>query len=135
MISAPSNFNHISHMGPGDGIQIQRLMDLPTTLETAESTPPPTAAMAAAITNPQRAKAMFPTPPLGGANKLTPGGSRLPPHPGPPQRSISHNEVGICCSSICSICREYTLLICFLECLIDFPTGNHLCCCFTVLTF
>ncbi|XP_035704452.1 serine/threonine-protein kinase Genghis Khan isoform X2 [Folsomia candida] len=39
MISAPSNFNHISHMGPGDGIQIQRLMDLPTTLETADSTP------------------------------------------------------------------------------------------------
>jgi len=37
MISAPSNFNHISHMGPGDGIQIQRLMDLPTTLETADS--------------------------------------------------------------------------------------------------
>merc|ERR1719220_1429554 len=36
LISAPSNFNHISHMGPGDGIQIQRLMDLPTTLETAE---------------------------------------------------------------------------------------------------
>ena len=36
MISAPSNFNHISHMGPGDGIQIQRLMDLPTTLETAD---------------------------------------------------------------------------------------------------
>lgn len=25
--------------GPGDGIQIQRLMDLPTTLETADSTP------------------------------------------------------------------------------------------------
>ena len=23
-------------MGPGDGIQIQRLMDLPTTLETAD---------------------------------------------------------------------------------------------------
>ena len=36
MISAPSNFNHISHMGPGDGIQIQRLLDLPTTLETAD---------------------------------------------------------------------------------------------------
>ena len=36
MISAPSNFNHITHMGPGDGIQIQRLMDLPTTLETAD---------------------------------------------------------------------------------------------------
>ena len=29
MISAPSNFNHISHMGPGDGIQMQRLLDLP----------------------------------------------------------------------------------------------------------
>lgn len=38
MISAPSNFNHISHMGPGDGIQNQRLLDLPTTLETAEHT-------------------------------------------------------------------------------------------------
>ncbi|XP_046676035.1 serine/threonine-protein kinase Genghis Khan isoform X4 [Homalodisca vitripennis] len=36
MISAPTNFNHISHMGPGDGIQIQRLLDLPTTLETAD---------------------------------------------------------------------------------------------------
>lgn len=37
MISAPSNFNHISHMGPGEGIQIQRLIDLPTTLETADT--------------------------------------------------------------------------------------------------
>lgn len=37
MISAPTNFNHISHMGPGDGIQIQRLLDLPTTLETADT--------------------------------------------------------------------------------------------------
>lgn len=37
MISAPTNFNHISHMGPGDGIQIQRLLDLPTTIETADS--------------------------------------------------------------------------------------------------
>ena len=34
-------------MGPGDGIQIQRLMDLPTTLETAEpgDRGPPGAAM------------------------------------------------------------------------------------------
>ncbi|XP_054256943.1 serine/threonine-protein kinase MRCK alpha-like isoform X2 [Macrosteles quadrilineatus] len=39
MISAPTNFNHISHMGPGDGIQIQRLLDLPTTLETADQQP------------------------------------------------------------------------------------------------
>uniref|UniRef100_A0A034WNK9 non-specific serine/threonine protein kinase n=1 Tax=Bactrocera dorsalis TaxID=27457 RepID=A0A034WNK9_BACDO len=36
MISAPTNFNHISHMGPGDGIQNQRLLDLPTTIETAD---------------------------------------------------------------------------------------------------
>lgn len=36
MISAPTNFNHISHMGPGDGIQNQRLLDLPTTVETAD---------------------------------------------------------------------------------------------------
>lgn len=40
IISAPTNFNHISHMGPGDGIQIQRLLDLPTTVETADSLPP-----------------------------------------------------------------------------------------------
>ncbi|XP_058807394.1 serine/threonine-protein kinase Genghis Khan isoform X2 [Phymastichus coffea] len=36
MISAPTNFNHITHMGPGNGIQVQRLLDLPTTLETAD---------------------------------------------------------------------------------------------------
>ncbi|XP_037073228.1 serine/threonine-protein kinase Genghis Khan-like, partial [Pollicipes pollicipes] len=48
MISLPSNFNHVSHMGPGDGIQIQRLMDLPTTLETADQAPPAAAAAAAA---------------------------------------------------------------------------------------
>ncbi|XP_015923489.1 serine/threonine-protein kinase Genghis Khan isoform X7 [Parasteatoda tepidariorum] len=29
MISAPTNFNHVSHMGPGEGIQLQKLMDLP----------------------------------------------------------------------------------------------------------
>ncbi|CAH2061816.1 unnamed protein product, partial [Iphiclides podalirius] len=36
LISAPSNFAHVSHMGPGDGIRSQRLLDLPTTLETAD---------------------------------------------------------------------------------------------------
>ncbi|XP_043483679.1 serine/threonine-protein kinase Genghis Khan [Leptopilina heterotoma] len=39
MISAPTNFNHISHMGPGNGIK--HLLDLPTTLETADQPPPP----------------------------------------------------------------------------------------------
>lgn len=100
MISAPSNFNHISHMGPGDGIQIQRLMDLPTTLETADST--------ASISNPiissplqaqqpgntqQRVKSMISQSPASSTNsgKLP---SRLPSASSihHPQRSISHNE-------------------------------------------
>ncbi|CAB3256072.1 unnamed protein product [Arctia plantaginis] len=36
LISAPTNFAHLSHMGPGDGIRSQRLLDLPTTVETAD---------------------------------------------------------------------------------------------------
>ncbi|ENN78391.1 hypothetical protein YQE_05191, partial [Dendroctonus ponderosae] len=32
LISAPTNFNHISHVGPGDSIQQQRLIDLTTSL-------------------------------------------------------------------------------------------------------
>ncbi|KAM3968676.1 serine/threonine-protein kinase gek [Aphomia sociella] len=39
LISAPTNFAHLSHMGPGDGIRSQRLLDLPTTLETADELP------------------------------------------------------------------------------------------------
>ena len=98
LISAPSNFNHISHMGPGDGIQIQRLMDLPTTLETAEQadghgragaagaagsqSPLSSASQASSQQQPQQAgrvKSMLPpAPPM--ASKL-------------PQRSVSHNEV------------------------------------------
>ncbi|XP_026746252.1 serine/threonine-protein kinase Genghis Khan isoform X2 [Trichoplusia ni] len=39
LISAPTNFAHLSHMGPGDGIRSQRLLDLPTTLETADDAP------------------------------------------------------------------------------------------------
>lgn len=85
MISAPSNFNHITHMGPGDGIQIQRLMDLPTTLETAEQGQ--TQAVAAQPVH--RVKSMFQQ----STGKLTP--PRLPAHPPPPQRSISHSETGM----------------------------------------
>merc|ERR1719436_1466916 len=59
MISAPSNFNHITHMGPGDGIQIQRLMDLPTTLETADQTPHGTVTPVAGSQPVQRVKSMF----------------------------------------------------------------------------
>ena len=32
LISAPTNFNHISHMGPGDGFQI--IKDLPVVSES-----------------------------------------------------------------------------------------------------
>ena len=97
MISAPSNFNHISHMGPGDGIQIQRLMDLPTTLETADTVSNPI------ISSPLQAQQ--PNPPPGSVRvksmiQQSPGGklpSRLPSaHPAHPQRSISHNEVSFC---------------------------------------
>ena len=37
LISGPTNFNHISHMGPGESIASQHLVDLPTTLETADT--------------------------------------------------------------------------------------------------
>lgn len=36
LISGPSNFNHISHMGPGDGLQILR--DLPVVSITTNLT-------------------------------------------------------------------------------------------------
>ncbi|XP_025830500.1 serine/threonine-protein kinase Genghis Khan isoform X3 [Agrilus planipennis] len=40
LISAPTNFNHISHMGPGEGIQKQRLIDLTTNLvDSSEPNP------------------------------------------------------------------------------------------------
>ena len=102
MISAPSNFNHISHMGPGDGIQIQRLMDLPTTLETADSSASsggnpiissPLQAQQPGNTQ-QRVKSMISQSPASSTNsgKLP---SRLPSASSihHPQRSISHNEV------------------------------------------
>lgn len=95
LISAPSNFNHISHMGPGDGIQIQRLMDLPTTLETAEQSATLSSSSQSSLSSSaqqmqqqgvHRVKSMFQQ----STGKLPP---RLPSHPAPPQRSISHNEV------------------------------------------
>ncbi|CAG9761230.1 unnamed protein product [Ceutorhynchus assimilis] len=41
LISAPTNFNHISHVGPGDSIQQQRLIDLTTSLPTKQAPLPP----------------------------------------------------------------------------------------------
>lgn len=40
LISAPTNFNHISHMGPGEGIQKQRLIDLATTISSVDQPQP-----------------------------------------------------------------------------------------------
>lgn len=81
LISAPTNFNHISHMGPGDGIQKQRLLDLPTTIETADQNtqqqristmrhaPPPPRA-------PPRPSMVHP---LNGSNNSLPGAKRAAP--------------------------------------------------------
>ncbi|KFB49947.1 AGAP012090-PA-like protein [Anopheles sinensis] len=81
LISAPTNFNHISHMGPGDGIQKQRLLDLPTTIETADQStqqqristmrhaPPPPRA-------PPRPSMVHP---LNGSNNSLPGAKRAAP--------------------------------------------------------
>lgn len=79
MISAPSNFNHISHMGPGDGIKIQQLMDLPTTLETADSVP----------LNPQQQQGMQRVRSMlqQSASRFSP---QQRPYPEPPRRSLSH---------------------------------------------
>ena len=121
LISAPSNFNHISHMGPGDGIQIQRLMDLPTTLETAEPGDrggPSVAVMDRDARSHSQTKHTSMNQASSGIslvsqqNPMNQVGvqrvksllqtsaklpSRLPPggHSGPlvPQRSVSHNEV------------------------------------------
>jgi len=124
LISAPSNFNHISHMGPGDGIQIQRLMDLPTTLETAEpggdAGGPSVAVMDRDARSHSQTKrtsmnqASSGISLVGHQNPMNQVGvtrvksllqtsaklpSRLPPggHSFPivPQRSVSHNETGM----------------------------------------
>ena len=94
MISLPSNFNHVSHMGPGDGIQIQRLMDLPTTLETADQAPPQPPPPAAGAPPPQpqpqaiqRVRSMFQPAASGGRGSAEPprrSVSHTPGHPAPP---------------------------------------------------
>ncbi|XP_065345680.1 serine/threonine-protein kinase Genghis Khan isoform X4 [Cloeon dipterum] len=96
LISAPTNFNHISHMGPGDGIQNQRLLDLPTTLETADHQP---------LASPQP----LATPPrsfhsLGSSTKslaashhsdsLKGHPPRLPPQPPPSHNGSSRRSLG-----------------------------------------
>ncbi|XP_063233759.1 serine/threonine-protein kinase Genghis Khan [Bacillus rossius redtenbacheri] len=86
MISAPTNFNHISHMGPGDGIQIQRLLDLPTTLETADQPP-------ARLFHPPVPSKMAHPPP-----RLPPEQRRVSAHlpRAPPQGFLPHNGSASC---------------------------------------
>lgn len=67
-------------MGPGDGIQIQRLMDLPTTLETADNPP---ANIQQQQVGMQRVRSMLQS----SASRFSPSQR---PYPEPPRRSLSH---------------------------------------------
>ena len=101
-------------MGPGDGIQIQRLMDLPTTLETAEQTDsgapsrnlghgaPPQGSQSSLSSASQASSQPQLQPPAGRVKSM------LPPHNPPlpmasklPQRSVSHNEVSLIAKFAC----------------------------------
>ncbi|XP_044767171.1 serine/threonine-protein kinase Genghis Khan isoform X2 [Coccinella septempunctata] len=67
MISAPTNFNHISHMGPGEGIQRQRLIDLATNL--VDNSEP---LQHINITQPKQPIKMAPLPPKNSAERKRP---------------------------------------------------------------
>ncbi|XP_064087873.1 LOW QUALITY PROTEIN: serine/threonine-protein kinase Genghis Khan-like [Macrobrachium nipponense] len=80
LISGPTNFNHISHMGPGDSIEIQRLVDLPSRIG------PPADQRAPHTQSIHRVRSM-----LQPSGKLAP--PRLPQGPEPPRRSFSHQPL------------------------------------------
>lgn len=80
LISGPTNFNHISHMGPGDSIEIQRLVDLPSRMTTATDQRAPHQQSI------HRVRSMVQT-----SGKLAP--PRLPQGPEPPRRSFSHQPL------------------------------------------
>ena len=65
-------------MGPGDGIQIQRLMDLPTTLETADVASSPLQQQGM-----QRVRSML-------HNTASRPSASQRSYPEPPRRSLSH---------------------------------------------
>lgn len=81
LISGPTNFNHISHMGPGDSIEIQRLVDLPSRLNAAADQRTPHSQQSI-----HRVRSMLQT-----SGKLAP--PRLPQGPEPPRRSFSHQPL------------------------------------------
>ncbi|XP_062557470.1 serine/threonine-protein kinase Genghis Khan isoform X2 [Armigeres subalbatus] len=79
LISAPTNFNHISHMGPGDGIQKQRLLDLPTTIETADQNNQHRVSTMRHAPPPPRAPPRPMIHPHNGSNNSFPGAKRTAP--------------------------------------------------------
>ncbi|XP_058458205.1 serine/threonine-protein kinase Genghis Khan isoform X2 [Malaya genurostris] len=79
LISAPTNFNHISHMGPGDGIQKQRLLDLPTTIETADQSNQHRISTMRHAPPPPRAPPRPMIHPHNGSNNSFPGAKRTAP--------------------------------------------------------
>ncbi|XP_053687500.1 serine/threonine-protein kinase Genghis Khan isoform X2 [Sabethes cyaneus] len=79
LISAPTNFNHISHMGPGDGIQKQRLLDLPTTIETADQSNQLRVSTMRHAPPPPRAPPRPMIHPHNGSNNSFPGAKRTAP--------------------------------------------------------
>ncbi|XP_045464345.1 serine/threonine-protein kinase Genghis Khan isoform X2 [Harmonia axyridis] len=69
MISAPTNFNHISHMGPGEGIQRQRLIDLTTNLVDNSE---PLQHVNISVSQPKQPIKMAPLPPKHSAERKRP---------------------------------------------------------------
>ncbi|KAF4523601.1 hypothetical protein B566_EDAN014575 [Ephemera danica] len=99
MISAPTNFNHISHMGPGDGIKNQRLLDLPTTLETADHqslpSPQPLATPQRSFHGPGSSGKVMPAPRHSAGmdpHRMSGHAPRLPPQPPPFHNGRSCHE-------------------------------------------
>ncbi|XP_019870807.1 serine/threonine-protein kinase Genghis Khan isoform X2 [Aethina tumida] len=98
LISAPTNFNHISHMGPGEGIQRQRLIDLTTNLtQNVKLTAPPKHGerKRPEISNPTPIRPSFPA--YNGAKRTAPPRPRdLPPAlPRPSDTSPSPDPASI----------------------------------------
>ncbi|CRK98152.1 CLUMA_CG011520, isoform A [Clunio marinus] len=93
LISAPTNFNHISHMGPD--LQKQKLLDLPTTVDTAEhaATLPPTSHRVAIMRTVAPVAPRTPPRPTNLTNKrpIVPPryASSLPRSPSPLDSSVS----------------------------------------------
>ncbi|XP_047508953.1 serine/threonine-protein kinase Genghis Khan isoform X4 [Pieris napi] len=93
LISAPTNFAHVSHMGPGDGIRSQRLLDLPTTLETADDHDHHQM-MYSSRDSSKRTSPLTVSHPTGSYNgSWRSGRSRDPPTEAPPSPPLSHRPM------------------------------------------